>query len=334
MSDEVVIEITRRAMATEFGIMLPGERRDAVEAAIDALEDLERIEAALSIYCPQSDISRINAMAGNKPVRVGIDVIEVLQRALAVSKLTAGAFDVTAGPLVEIWGFTKRRGQKPSESEIDGARQLVSSARVQIDPAEQTVMLERPGMKLNLGGIGKGFALDRLACQLKKAGLTDFLIHGGRSSVLASGADGTDAGDGWSIAIEHPLRPGTRLGTIRLVDSALATSGSGKQFFHHRGQRMGHVLDPRLGHPAGDMLAITVFNSCAADADAFSTACFVEGLAATTSHLEANSGEADSATVRWPSAAIAVIEGQRQSEVQLVQLGTAADLRFILSGSA
>ncbi len=334
MNAEVVTEITRRAMATEFGVVLPGESRDAVEAAIDALAELERIESELSVYRPDSDVSRINSLAGIRPVRVSVDLIHVLQRAVAIFQLTAGAFDVTAGPLVDCWGFRKRRGQKPSDAEISSALELVGSDRLRIDPEEQSAFLPQAGMSINLGGIGKGFALDRIADRLKENGLSSFLIHGGRSSVLACGSDGPTAAEGWKVAIEHPLRASQRLGEIRLVDSALATSGSGKQFFHHRGQRLGHVLDPRLGRPAGDMLAITVIADRAADADALSTACFVEGIAATTAHLTRDSSQTRLPGPDWPTAAVAVLEGQRQAEVQLELLGATQQLRFVPSEQA
>jgi len=327
--EQVVTEVTRRAMATEFGVVLPGEHHTAIEAAIDALEELERIEAELSLFRPGSAISRINALAGIEPVRVSADVIEVLTRAVAISNLTGGAFDITAGPLVECWGFTRRRGRKPTAAEIAAARALVGSDRITIDTPQRTVFLQQAGMMINLGGIGKGFALDRVAARLIAAGVTSFLIHGGRSSVLARGSDNSDMAEGWRVGIEHPLRPRVRLGELRLCDAALATSGSGKQFFHHHGMRMGHVLDPRLGRPAGDMLSLTVISETAMDADALATACFVQGLAATTQQLAAHppspSGSADPA---WPAAALAVVEAERQGGMRLIPLGQTAALRF------
>lgn len=329
MPEQVVTEVTRRAMATEFGVALPGEDRDAIEIAVDALEELETIESELSVYRPGSAISRINALAGIEPVRVSADVIEVLTRAVAISDLTGGAFDVTAGPLVECWGFTRRRGRKPTDAEIAAARELVGSDRITIDAPHRTVFLQQAGMAINLGGIGKGFALDRVASRLLAGGVTSFLIYGGRSSILARGSAGPDEVEGWKIGIEHPLRPGLRLGEIRLCNAALATSGSGKQFFHHRGQRMGHVLDPRLGRPSGDMLSITVITGSAMDADALATACFVEGLAATTQHLTPPStGSQATPDPAWPRTALAVVETKRQGGVQLISLGQTDALRF------
>lgn len=333
MNDQLVTEITRRAMATEFGIALPGEDRTAIEAAMDALEQLEPIEAALSLYRPDSDIARVNLAAGGPPVRVGPHTLNVLSRAVALHRLTAGAFDVTAGPLIECWGFTRRRGKKPSEQEIQAARALIGSDAIELDVAHRTVRLPRPGMAINLGAIGKGYALDRIATHLRAAGQSAFLIHGGRSSILAAGSDSAGPHAGWQIAIEHPLRPGQRLGILRLKDAALATSGSGKQFFHHRGQRMGHVLDPRTGYPAAGMLAISVISETAIDADALATACLVAGVDATAAQLQADAPPAGphptatkleaavAAEPRWPLAAVAVLEQQRQGELAVLPLG-------------
>lgn len=335
MSDTLVTEITRRAMATTFGVVVAGRQRQWIEAAVDALDQLHRLEALMSVYRPASDISRVNQAAGTEPVRIDPSMITVLNRAGQIHQLTGGAFDITAGPLVQAWGFMRRRGKKPNQQELEQMRRLVDGSRLQIDPARSTAFLPTSGMSINLGGIGKGFALDRMAQTLVNRGVTDFLIHGGRSSVIARGSDHEDKSIGWGIAIEHPTRPGVRLGRIRLCDAALATSGSGKQFFHHRGRRLGHVIDPRTGYPAGDMLAISVITELAADADALSTACFVDGLERTRGHLAAGNDQPETAPAsgagsepRWPIAAIAVISGKRQADVEAITLGDTRRLRW------
>lgn len=158
MSEPLVTEITRRAMATEFGVVIAGSPGNAVEVAIEALDDLGRLESLMSVHQPASQVSEINRLAGVRPVRVAPELIEVLTRAVAIAELTGGAFDVTAGPLVRCWGFTQRRGQKPSDDAIREALASVGSHRLRIDTAEQTVMLADAGMAINFGGIGKGFA--------------------------------------------------------------------------------------------------------------------------------------------------------------------------------
>jgi thiamine biosynthesis lipoprotein len=286
MNQQLVTEITHRAMATEFAVILPGEDPRATEIAVDALDTLDRIESALSIYRPESEISKINAAAGDSPVTVNTEVFDLITRAVMISQWTDGAFDITAGPLVDCWGFSKRRGQKPSEEQIARARDKVGWNRIVLTEETSQVFLPIVGMSLNLGGIGKGYAIDCIAADLKKSGVEHFLIHGGKSTILASAPVGLTDAESWKIAIEHPLRPGQRLTQISLENAAVATSGSGKQFFHYRGKRLGHVIDPRTGYPSGDALSMTIITDKATDADALSTACFVQGIDATRRQLE------------------------------------------------
>ena len=278
MADPVLSQFHRRAMATEFVVMLPGLFGKHAELALEALEQVEAIESQLSIYRPASDISRLNQAAGVGPVNISQDCLAVLQQAQELSRQTHGAFDVTAGPLVQAWGFTQRRGQKPTPEAIAQALSKVGFDRLRLDAQRGTAELLEPGMSLNLGAIGKGFALERIASVLRAGGATDFLVHGGKSSVIAAGDDVPGSDSGWKVAIEHPLIRGRRLGGLRLRNEALATSGSGSQFFHHQGKRLGHVIDPRTGWPAGDLLSLTIVHPSATAADALATGLFVSGL--------------------------------------------------------
>jgi len=152
---------------------------------------------------------------------------------------------------------------------------------VEIDEVARRVRFTRPGLELNLGAIGKGWALDAEIEMLIAAGVASVLVHGGSSSVRAIGLQGPalPGRRGWRVGIRHPLRPGRRLATVTLVDAALGTSGSGTQFFVDRGRRLGHILDPRSGLPAEGVLSSTVIAPRAADADALSTALYVLGPA-------------------------------------------------------
>ena len=298
-------------MATEFAVLLPAQHADAVEPAVAALEGLDEIEAALTIYHSDSEISRINQIADQRPVHVTPFVFGLIEKAVLWSQRTAGAFDVTAGPLVEAWGFTRRDGRKPTASEVSQALGKVGYQHLRLDAEHHTVQFSRPGMSINMGGIGKGEALDWVATRLRQAGVSDFLLHGGNSSIIAAGDQKRESGKGWAIGISHPTKPSRRLAGIWLRDAALATSGSGKQFFHHRGRRYGHVIDPRTGYPAGDLLALTVVMPSAADADACSTGFFVAGT-------EALPQEAD-----WPLPdLITVAAGRRQDEAILDSVGS------------
>jgi len=320
MDHPVLSQFTRRAMATEFVVMLPGIVGPNAEKAVLALAEVDAIESNLSIYRPNSDISRLNQHAGQGPVKISADAAEILARAIELSRLTDGAFDATAGPLVEAWGFTKRQGQKPPDSVIAEAAARVGYKKLKVDVAAQTAELLEPGMSVNLGAIGKGFAIDKVAASLRAGGVTDFLIHSGKSSVLASGDDLPGSGLGWLVAIEHPLLVGERLGGLRLKDEALGTSGSGKQFFHHRGKRLGHVIDPRTGWPANEMLSLTVVTPNATDADSLATGLFVMGWEPAVDSLrnfQTLASQVEAKTCRM----VAVLPAERQVAVEIVCCG-------------
>lgn len=300
-------------MATDFQVLLPRSSQPAqVDAAVAAMEMLEAIEATLTVYQSGSEASRINREASLGPVRVGPMVIDVLQRAVRLSAATEGAFDVTAGPLVDAWGFTTRSARRPSDEQIQSARARVGWQHLVIDPEARTVRFAIPEMRINFGAIGKGYALDRIAQRMLEAGVGDFLLHGGNSSVIAAGDAEPGSGGGWRIGLQHPARPRRRLGGIVLRDMSLATSGSGKRHFHYRGRRYGHVIDPRSGYPAGDFLSLSVVVPQATDADALATGYFVGGR----SMIGRRTAEPSSPEATGPGI-IAVAAGEREGSVQV-----------------
>jgi thiamine biosynthesis lipoprotein len=210
----------------------------------------------------------------------------LLSLALDLHRQTEGAFDITAGPISKIWGFYRRAGKVPAEEDIAAVLQRVGSQHVTLDPAMRTVRFARQGMEFNLGGIGKGYALDRCVEQLEAAGVHNFLIHGGQSSIIGRGSR---AGvDGWSVALRHPLRDEIRLGEIWLRGAALGTSGSAHQFFYHEGRRYSHILDPRTARPAEGLLSTTVIAPTGALADALATAFFVMGVEKTLAYCDSH----------------------------------------------
>ena len=310
----LLTEVTRKAMATEFAILLPPQSLEAVELAVTTLERLDQIEQKLTIYKQDSEVSQINQMAGEKPVPVSKSTFQLIERALRWSHRTQGAFDITAGPLVKAWGFTERSGRKPTSEEVESALARVGYQHLQLDHDQQTIRFALPEMSINLGGIGKGDALDQIANELHRGGLHDFLLHGGNSSVLAAGDQTANSGLGWAIGIAHPTKPKRRLAGIWLRDQAIATSGSGKQFFHHRGKRFGHVIDPRTGFPSGDLASLTVIMDSAADADACGTGLFVSGK----TRIEGLKAEP------WFPHAVLIREGKRQDEVEISSHGEIA----------
>lgn len=286
-----LLQICRQAMACEFEVCLnAGQYPHGMDTALEALDVVDSLEELLSIFRHDSQLAEVNQFAADGPVAVDERVFELLELCARLNSQTDGALDISAGPLSDAWGFSRRGGSIPSDAGLAAAMQSVGMKNVALDADDQSVHFLRRGMRLNLGAIGKGYALDRAAEVFETAGIRDFIIHGGQSSVLARGsslenravlkpddAEAEDPAAGWTVGVAHPLRPDRRLAEIRLENRALATSGSARQFFRHKGRRYSHILDPRSGQPAQGVLSATVLAPTAAEADALSTAVFVLG---------------------------------------------------------
>ena len=289
-----LVHLSRKAMAGEFEICLPAAiAGEAAAAALEALDLVQALEAQLSFFKPDSDISAINRAAADAPVEVEPRLFALLQSAMQLGRDSGGAYDLTAAPLWEVWGFARRAGAIPSPEQLAAAQTLVGGQWVELDEARQTIRFLRRGMRLNLGSIGKGYAVDRAVEHLLSAGVSDFLVHGGYSSVAARGSAAgpivrrPDVLSGpWTIGLKDPLHHQRRLGQIELHDRALGTSGTQFQSFRHRGRRYGHILDPRTGWPADGVLSVTVLTPTAAEADALSTAFYVMGPEAAMSYCQ------------------------------------------------
>jgi thiamine biosynthesis lipoprotein len=267
------IRVFRRAMACRFEITLPGERASDVSAARSALAEAERLEEALSIFRATSELSRLNQMGATRPVRVSEELCDLLALCDHLSADCNGAFDVTSTPLSACWGFLRREPCVPEASALEAARALVGRERLRLDPATRTVRFDRPGVSVNLGAIGKGYAVQAVASRLWDAGVRDALVSAGGSSVTAL----SEAGDAWQVDLTTTRSAG-RLARLHLSNVALGTSGAGEQYFELDGRRFAHVIDPRTGRPCSGIVSASVVTTDAARADALATAFFVGGL--------------------------------------------------------
>jgi thiamine biosynthesis lipoprotein len=317
--------VGREAMACRFEVVFNvGEVPDATELGVAALDLVDEIEATISIYREESELSRLNAgaAAGWQPVSDELHGLLTLAREL--HDRTGGGFDIAAGALVRAWGFLRRQGRTPTDDELASALAASGMRHVELDAAGRRMRFTRPGVEINPGAIGKGWAVDRASDALAAAGVPSMLVHGGQSSVRARGIHGPalPGRRGWPVGLRHPLFPGRRLATITLDDRALGTSGSATQFFVDRGRRLGHILDPRTGRPAEGVLSATVIAPTAAVADALSTAAYVLGVAG----LE---------TIAPPGgdvAAILVLPGRSPASVRVVMANVAAETVAIEPG--
>ena len=286
-----MITLARNAMATRFEILLHGDNPISLRAAgEEALNEIDRLESQLSLYRPTSEIAQLNARAAHEPVRVSPSLFSLLQHAQKLHAETRGAFDITIAPLVQCWGFMNGLGRTPSPDELTEARSKIGMSLVELNPSASTVRFAREGVMLDLGAIGKGYAIECAAEVLRASGVISALLHGGTSTIYGLGHP--PEADAWKIAIENPLdkagseaAPETTvkqlnalsLPSISLRDEALSVSAIWGRSFQKEGKVFGHVLDPRTGEPVtGSVLAAVTLPS-ATETDALSTALLVTG---------------------------------------------------------
>ena len=279
-----IINARRSLMGSYFEVRVGANVPDAIDLATRALDVVEELEACLTVYDAASEVSRLNATADLGPVRVSDDLWSVLERAIAIGQITRGAYDVTAGALSLAWGFTRGPKRVPDAATLADARSRTGSNLVELDPFARTVRLRRPGVVLNFGSIGKGFAVDRAVDLIRRHWWpTGALVHGGRSSLFALGSPPGEWGGRWAVALCDPDRPVGELGTIHLRNRGMATSGAAYQRFEAEGRSFGHIIDPRTGRPPTiGPTSVTVLAPTAAEADALSTAFYLLGVAGST----------------------------------------------------
>ena len=238
----------------EITIISPEESRGRAGME-EAFAEIRRIEDLMSFFRPGSEVSRINWVAPGEAVQVSEEVFSLLQHAQALSDLTEGAFDVTFAPLWQLWGRCAKEKRLPSAEELTQAKALLDYRKVLLCEENREVRLVLPGMKVNLGGIAKGYALSRAGGMLRGVGLDNFLINLG-GDVLAVG-EGKE-GKGWRIGIQHPWKAGKFIGVLSLRDCFVLTSGDYERYFKIEGQRYHHILDCRSGYPASGCSQVTL----------------------------------------------------------------------------
>jgi len=276
--DVAVLRASRRAMATAFEVLLPFGSPLAQPAAEAALDLIDGLEDQLTVFRDQSEVSRLNTTAAERPVEVAANLFDLIEFSAHVTRQAHGAFDIATGALIKAWGFYRRQGRVPTPAERAAAMSRTGTRFIALDRDRRTVRYLRNGLEINLGGIGKGYALDRTAELLAREWrASSALLHGGSSSVRAIG---TPPGQprGWPVTIKHPWEPDRRLGTVYLDGTALGTSAATFQHFEYNGRKLGHLLDPRTGWPAEGIEQASVVAPTAAEADALSTAFFVLGV--------------------------------------------------------
>jgi thiamine biosynthesis lipoprotein len=240
----------------------------------------------------------------------------LLEQAVAIGRATGGAYDVTAGALSVAWGFFRGPKRVPDAETLADARARTGQHHLRLDPERRTVAFDRPGIVINLGSIGKGYAIDRAVDVIRDHWWpTSALVHGGRSSVYALGSPPGRFGGRWEIALRNPFDPETPLGILRLRNRGMGTSGTAFQRFEAGGRVYGHILDPRTGAPAEGPASVTVLAPTAAEADALSTAFYLLGAPAAVAYV-----------AEHPEVgAVLVADGPADAPARVVTLGLSDD---------
>lgn len=280
------VTFSRSLMGTLVQVtLMDGDETGYEPAAEAAFAEIARLEKLLSSYDPASDVSLISKAAGDRAVKVAPEVVEVVVRALEISRLSSGAFDPTVGALARAWGYSGEKGFVPSKEEVAKLLPLVDYTSVVVDETDSTVMLKKKGMVLNLGGVAKGYIVGKAIAALKARGMRRGIIHAGGDMTVFQSNGGNNGGEPFVIGIQHP-REKKLLGELLITNGAVATSGDYERFFMKDGVRYHHILDPETGFPARRSRSATVTSIDPTQADALSTAAFVMGPSAGLAMIE------------------------------------------------
>jgi thiamine biosynthesis lipoprotein len=268
-SSERIFKETRPSMYTIVSITVVSRTDDQAQKAINAsYVELDRLAALLNFYSNTSEISAINQYAGEKPVKVSADTLDIIVKAIYASDMTDGAFDVTVGPLVKLWDIQNK--VIPDQKSIEERLKIVGYKSIVLDKAASTVFLKLKGAQIDLGGIIKGYAVDKVVEVLRQNGIRSGIVAvGGEIRSLGKKPDGTS----WVVGVQNPRQKGTDdevIATVELSDKALSTSGDYIRYFEKDGVRYHHLLDPKTGYPSRQCGSVTIVADDNATADSFS----------------------------------------------------------------
>lgn len=268
--------ISRLTMETSIEVRLTdGRNESAEEIAEKIFAEIERLEKLFSRSIQGSDIGMINSSAGLHPVQVSEEVFYVTERAIDFATLSDGAFDPTIAPLIDIWGFLGQEFRVPSEKELENSIALVDYNKIELNKEQSAIYLPDARMSMELGGIAKGFIVDRALQVLIEAGVQNAFINAGGDIGLIGSSPG---GDPWKIGVRHP-RDNKIIAVLPASGGAVVTSGDYERAFEEDGARYHHILNPRTGRPAIDLTSVTIIAETVIEADALSTTVFVLGPA-------------------------------------------------------
>jgi thiamine biosynthesis lipoprotein len=277
-------QATRMSMACAYAIDAYGLDADTLPRVLeDALDEVDRIDRLMSHYKADSPLSRLNREAAQAPVQVDQELFDFIVDSMRYYRDSDGAFDITVGPLMKAWGFFKGEGRLPTAGDLEEARRHVGGNHVILNAADRTIRFDQPGVELDLGGIAKGYAVDRVVRLLKDRGVPAALVSAGGSTTYGLGAPPGRAG--WDVTIQDPVNPQNIALTVQLENRALSVSGSYGKWFESGGVRYSHIMDPRSGMPVEGVLSVAVMTATGTAGDALDDAFFVLGPGGSRQYL-------------------------------------------------
>lgn len=272
------------AMGSAFSVVLYGCEPDRMEAAVDAaFIELRRLDRLFSTYRPESEWSLVNRLAAEQPVALSAESYRLLAACLEYSRQTEGAFDVTTGPLRRAWGFFRGTGSMPTPDELAAARRHVGCQFLQLNPEKQTIQFDHPGVEIDPGGIGKGYAVDRMVEVLQARGFDTALVTGSASSLYGLGSPPGEP-RGWRAEVRDPEHPGRPVADTFLKDLSLSTSGTAEKRFSSGARMYSHIIDPRTGWPLQSSSQVSVIAPSALDGEVWAKAYLLNGHAWMAAH--------------------------------------------------
>ncbi|MBK9315582.1 MAG: FAD:protein FMN transferase [Acidobacteria bacterium] len=278
MAHVPAVALSLKAMATRFELLLYGDDPTRLRAAgEEALGEIERLESQLSFYRSDSEVRWINQRAAFQPVRIDPRLFRLLEKCAELTTATDGAFDITVGPLMRAWKFVGEGGAMPSREDLEAARERSGMHLISFDEDTFSISFARPGVEIDLGGYGKGYAIERAVELLRENGVKSALLHGGTSSVYGIGTPAK--GKSWKVALSRPFPADPDPPVATLDDRALSVSAVHGKSFDAGGRQYGHVIDPRTGRPVSRALAAAVAGQSPSVCEALSKALLVHGPA-------------------------------------------------------
>jgi thiamine biosynthesis lipoprotein len=273
-------------MGTIFTVAVYGRDRTFLSEVVEQVfEEVDRLDEQMSNYKPESELSAINREAASHPVIVEPGLFHLLEICVRRSEQTDGAFDITVGPLMKSWGFFRGRGRLPTPAEINEVLKRVGYRHLKLDDERRTIRFDESGVEIDLGGIAKGYAVDRAVDILRSNGITSALVSSGTSSIYALGSP--PGAHGWKITLRDPYDAQKPADVIHLQNYSLSTSGSYERFFEIDGKNYCHIMNPHTGWPVQGVLSAAVLAATGTDTDGRSAGCFVMGVDGTRKYLAA-----------------------------------------------